>query len=357
MESLSFNPIQFRRELRQSEILQRDKTGAFVKVAVPVETRFDPLTGQSCRLIRYSTDRIIRPDIESMKRKSLESKCPFCSPLVEQVTPRFTPDIDSEGTIRIGKALAFPNVGGYDVYGAVVVISDAHIILLSEFNLETVLNALLAAQTYIKKVQQADPRAKYGFIAWNYMPPSGGSQLHPHMQCNIGYLPTNYHKQILEASKNYHRKVGTNFWSDLVEQEKQTGQRYVGTTGNIHWLTSFAPKGRLSDVLAIFEGKTSITELSGEDLRDLAAGLLRIFGYLDELNLLSFNLATYSGFDKEQFWTHVRITPRSLLLYSPIETSETFYYQQMYDENICLISPEVACERLKKRFINSEGRK
>lgn len=357
MKSSSFNPVQFRRELRQSEILQRDKSGAFARATVPVEIRFDPLTGQSCRLIRYSTDRIIRPDLESMKRRSLESKCPFCPPLVEQVTPRFLPEIESEGTIRVGKALAFPNVGGYDVYGVVVVISDKHLIPLSEFDLETVLNALLAAQSCIKKIQQADPKAKYGFIAWNYMPPSGGSQVHPHMQCNIGYFPTNYQKQILEASQRYHEKVGTNFWSDLVEQEKQTGQRYIGTTGNIHWLTSFVPKGRLSDVLAIFEGKTSITELSKEDLRDLASGLLMVFGYLDELNLLSFNLATYSGFDKEQFWAHVRITPRSLLLYSPIETSEHFYYQQMYDENICIITPEVTAEKLKKRFINPGSKK
>jgi UDPglucose--hexose-1-phosphate uridylyltransferase len=348
MESPSFNPIQFRRELRQSEILRRDSSGTFVKAAIPVEIRFDPLTGQSCRLTQYSVDRILRPDLESLKQRSLESKCPFCSPLVEQVTPRFTTDIENEGTIRIGKALAFPNISGYDVYGAVVVISNEHFIPLSEFDLETVLNALLAAHSYIKKVQQADPDAKYGFIAWNYMPPSGGSLIHPHMQCNIGYLPTNYQKQILEASQRYHEKAGTNFWSDLVEQERQIGQRYIGTTGNIHWLTSFVPRGRLSDVLAIFEDKTCITDLSKEDLQDLAAGLLRIFGYLDELNLLSFNLATYSGFDKEQFWVHVRITPRSLLLYSPIETSEHFYYQQMYDENICIIPPEVACEKLKK---------
>jgi UDPglucose--hexose-1-phosphate uridylyltransferase len=350
MESSNFTPVQLRRELRQSEILQRDKTGNFVRATVPVEIRFDPLTGQTCRMIRYSTDRIIRPDIEAMKSKSPESKCPFCPPLVEQLTPKFTPDIDAEGTVRIGKALAFPNVGGYDVYSVVVVISDKHIIQLREFDLETVLNALLVAQSCTKKIQRADPKAKYGFIAWNYMPPSGGSQLHPHIQCNIGYFPTNYHKEILEASASYHRKTGTNFWSDLVQQERQAGQRYIGTTGNIHWLTSFAPRGRLSDVMAVFEGIASITEVPEKDLRDLAAGLLEVFAYLDGLNLLSFNLATYSGFDKEEFWTHVRLIPRSLLLYSAIETSETFYYQQMYDENVCLIPPEAACERLKKLF-------
>ncbi|MFC1902055.1 hypothetical protein ACFLX3_03930 [Chloroflexota bacterium] len=187
-------------------------------------------------------------------------------------------------------------------------------------------------------------------MAWNYLFPAGGSLIHPHLQCNTGYCPTNYQRQLLEASRGYHEKTGANFWHDLVEQERQLGQRYIGATGHIHLLTDFAPRGRLSDVMAIFKGKASIAELSGDDLRDLAAGLLKVFRCLDALNLLSFNLSTYSGFDGEQFWAQVRLTPRSLLLYSPIETSDQFYYQQMHDENICILPPEVACERLKAHF-------
>ena len=103
-------------------------------------------------------------------------------------------------------------------------------------------------------------------------------------------------------------------------------------------------------MLAVFPGKTSIAELSEEDFRDLATGLLHLFGYMDGLNLVSFNLATYSGTDQNQFWAHVRIMPRSLLLYSPIETSDQFYYQMLHDENICILPPEVACQELRKRF-------
>ena len=91
-------------------------------------------------------------------------------------------------------------------------------------------------------------------------------------------------------------------------------------------------------------------ELTEDDLRDFSAGLLKVFGYLDELNLISFNMSTYSGFDSGQFWAHARITPRGLLLYSPIETSDQFYYQILQDENICILPPEVAAARLKKHF-------
>jgi len=350
MKSAKFSPIEFKREIMLSRILKRDSNGQFIEADIPVEFRFDPLTGRSCRIVQYSPERIIRPDLAALEKRSRELTCPFCPPRVEQITPRFSPDLIPEGVIHKGKALAFPNAGPYDVYGVVVVISDKHFIPLREFDLETVHNALLAAHSYIKAVQKADPEAKHHFMAWNYMPPSGGSLIHPHLQSNAGYYPTTYQKQILEASQKYYKEKGTNYWSDLLEQERRTGERYIGSIGRTQWLTSFVPRGRLSDVIAVFPGKASIVELTEDDLRDFAAGLLRVFGYLDELNLVSFNMSTYSGFDKDQFWAHVRITPRGLLLYSPIETSDQFYYQILQDENICILPPEVAGERLRKRF-------
>jgi len=351
MKSAKFSPIEFKSEILPSRMLRRDESGEFAEAEVPLEFRFDPLTGRTCRVVQFSLERIIRPDLETLEKKSRELPCPFCQPLVEQITPRFPADLVPEGVIRRGKALVFPNASPWDVYGVVVVISDEHFIPLDGFDTETVHNAMLAAQSYIRSVQEKDPEAKYHFIAWNYMPPSGGSLVHPHMQGNAGYYPTNYQKQVLDASERYYQEKGTNFWIDLLEQEKRTGERYVGKIGSTEWLTGFVPRGRLSDVICVFPGRTSVAELSESDLRDLSAGMLKVFGYLDELNLPSFNMATYSGFDEGRFWTHARITPRGSLLYSPIETSDQFYYQILHDENICILPPEVACERLKKHFI------
>jgi UDPglucose--hexose-1-phosphate uridylyltransferase len=350
MSSAKFNPIEFRRETISSRMLRRDDSGELAETTVPLEFRFDPLTGNTCRIVQYSMERIIRPDLKALEKKSRELPCPFCPPLVDKITPRFPPDIVPGGIIRQGRAVAFPNASPWDVYGIVVVISDKHYIPIDGFDLETVRNAMRAAQEYIKAVQKADPAAKYHFIAWNYLPPSGGSLVHPHLQSNAGYYAANYQKQVLEASERYYREKGTNYWSDLLEQEKRTGERYVGKIGGTEWLTGFVPRGRLSDVIAVFPGRASIAELSGDDLRDLSAGLLKVFGYLDELNLPSFNMATYSGFDSNNFWAHARITPRGSLLYSPIETSDQFYYQIFQDENICILPPEAACERLKKHF-------
>ena len=331
-------------------MLRRNESSELVETEVPLEFRFDPLTGHSCRIVQFTLERIIRPDLKELEKRSRELTCPFCSPLVEQITPKFPAELVPEGNIRIGKSFTFPNNGPYDVYGAVVVMSNEHFVRLDEFTRKTVYDALLAAQTHIRRVEKADSRARYHFIAWNYMPPSGGSLVHPHLQSNVGYFPTTYQKQILEASQQYREAKGTNYWSDLLAQEKQTGERYIGKTGGVEWLTGFMPKGRLSDVIAMFPGKASITELTEDDLHEFSEGIIKVFGFLDELNLPAFNMGTYSGSDSGQFWAHARITPRAFLLYSPIETSDQFYYQIMHDENICILPPEVTCERLKARF-------
>jgi galactose-1-phosphate uridylyltransferase len=342
--------MEFRREIMPSRMLKRDQSGEFSETIAPVELRFDPLTGRTCRLVPYSTSRIITADLNALEKRSRELPCPFCPPLVERVTPRFPPDLFPEGMIRRGKALAFPNNDPYDIYGVVVVVSDEHYLPLENFDIETVLNALTVAQTYLKTVQKRDAGAKYSFIAWNYMPPSGGSLVHPHLQCNAGSHPTNFQKQILEASEKYYREKGTNYWRDLIEQERRTGERWVGKIGRTEWLTAFVPRGRLSDIIAVFPGRTSMTELTENDLRDFVTGMLKVFKYIGGLNLISFNMSTYSGLDEKWFWAHARITPRGLLLYSPIETSDQFYYQVLHDENICILPPEVAATGLRKLF-------
>lgn len=351
MTAAKFNPIRFQKENHPARMLTRDSSGELAESTVPLEFRTDPLTSRTLRLVRFDLEKIIRPDLDALEKQSREMFCPFCPPVVEQITPKFTTDLFADGNICTGEAYTFPNNGPYDVYGAVVVMSrERHFIRLNEFDRDIVCNALLAAQTYLKRVQETDPAAKHHFIAWNYMPPSGGSLVHPHIQSNAGYYPTVAQRQVLEASTRYRAEKGTNYWSDLIEQEKRLGERYLGSIGGSEWLTAFAPMGRLSDIVAVFPGKASVLELTESDLQALTAGLLKVFRHLGEHNLISFNLATYSGFDSGSFWTHVRITPRGSLLYSPMETSDQFYYQVLQDENVCIFPPETACAMLKSRF-------
>ena len=80
-------PIVFRRETRLSKMLKRNESGELTETEVPLEFRFDPLTGHSCRIVQFTLERIIRPDLEELEKRSRELTCPFCPPLVEQITP------------------------------------------------------------------------------------------------------------------------------------------------------------------------------------------------------------------------------------------------------------------------------
>jgi UDPglucose--hexose-1-phosphate uridylyltransferase len=347
-----FSPIEFHAAVHEARLLVRDAaTGELAEGTAPVEFRTDPLTGRTLRLVPFDLDRIIRPDLDGLERRSRELFCPFCAPNVTRITPAFPPDFITEGTIRIGEAFGFPNLGPYDVHGAIIVLSpERHFIPLDAFDEGLIADALLAAHTHLRAVDRTDRAARYHFIAWNYMPASGGSLVHPHIQSNAGYYPTNIQREVLEASDRYYETKGTNYWSDLLEQERRLGERYIGRFGAAEWLTAFAPLGRLSDVMAVFPDKASLLNLTERDLRDLAAGLLRLFPVLDAHNLVSFNLATYSGFDAGRFWTHVRLTPRGSLLYSPVATSDQFYYQVLQQENVCILPPEAAAAMLRPAF-------
>ena len=93
MTSKKYSPIEFKREILPSRMMTRDSDGKFTETAVPIEFRADPLTGRTCRIVQYSTERIIKPDMVALEKESRELTCPFCAPFIERITPRFPPDL------------------------------------------------------------------------------------------------------------------------------------------------------------------------------------------------------------------------------------------------------------------------
>ena len=197
-----FTPIEFRSTVRHGRLLVRDAaTGELAEGTTPVEFRTDPLTGRSLRLVPFDLSRVIRPDLDALEQRSRELFCPFCPPNVTRITPVFPPDLVPEGTLNIGEAYGFPNLGPYDVHGAVIVVSpERHCIRLDAFDEGLITDALLTAHTHLQRVAEADPAARYHFIAWNYLPAAGGSLVHPHLQSNAGFYPTNIQREVIEAS-------------------------------------------------------------------------------------------------------------------------------------------------------------
>jgi hypothetical protein len=64
-------------------------------------------------------------------------------------------------------------------------------------------------------------RDAYGIVTWNYMPPAGGTQVHPHMQVVVTTTPGNAVTRMLVASDAYVARTGAAFSHDLFEASRR----------------------------------------------------------------------------------------------------------------------------------------
>ncbi|MBW2084851.1 MAG: hypothetical protein JRI54_02350 [Deltaproteobacteria bacterium] len=339
--------VKFRKIRTTSRFL--DPRNDYAEKEVPLEYRVDPLTKDMglVRDIRFKNP--FKTDLSPIVAKSLERGCPFCSEKIKSVTPKFTPAFSADERIAVGEATVFPNAAPYMRYSAVTVVSSEHFVGLPDFSPQMLSDALLASQSYLKKVHQYDPRAKYCGIMWNYLPPANSSMVHPHLQAFASRFPMVYQKELLEASKRYYRRNGSVFWADLILEEKRLQERFIGVLGRTAWLASFVPRSFQMDVRAIFQEHESILSLSHKDLEDLAAGLVRVFKYMDDQNYYSFNMFIYSGLIGEKsFWTQARLIQRGPL--PPMDISDAGNATLLGDTRTSIRSPEFVCEGLRSYF-------
>jgi galactose-1-phosphate uridylyltransferase len=324
-----------------------DPTSGFQPNERETEIRVDPLTGRTSRLIYFPIRALPKPDLKEIVERS-SGWCPFCPPTVESVTPKFPPDLFEDERIRQGAAMVFPNMYPYDTFSAVAVFSGEHFKPLADFAPDLLRDGFRASQRYLKSAKKADPAvATYCSINWNYMPLSGGTIIHPHLQIISGKTATNYHRQLLDASGRYAAQHGRNYWEEFVEEERRRGERFIGRRGTVNWLASYAPKGFV-DISAIFEGVLTIQDITEPDWFDFSRGLSSAMEYLDSKGFWSFNMAIYSGVGEEHFWTHAKLIPRAQL--PPMNASDINYFNTLHDEVLSIFRPEDVCQEAKEFF-------
>ena len=69
----------------------------FSQDEIPLEIRYDPLTGQTTRVFDLPYRPIERPDFEAFVQRSKEMMCPFCPESLEISTPLYPKEIVPEG--------------------------------------------------------------------------------------------------------------------------------------------------------------------------------------------------------------------------------------------------------------------
>lgn len=328
----------FRRDVRPPE------SGGPVPAA-EVEIRVDPLTGHTSRLITGTTapllptaDRSVTDPIAELAART-RANCPFCPDRIAAATPRFPESIAGDGRIRRGSTVVFPNVVAYAQHASVGVYDPAaHLLRLPALTRRLMADNLTAQVDFLRRVTTADPAAAWTGIGANHLLPSGSSLFHPHTQAGATPLPTTMQRLLADCPLDRVR--------DYVQTERRLSERWLGGSGRVSWLASFAPVGP-AEVRAFVHGVSAPERLAEADIAELAAGLVATFGLYDELGFTSFNLAMY-GAPAPGYELNLRLIARSPL--TPYYRSDSTHLERLHWEAAIDLTPEELTERSGGRF-------
>jgi UDPglucose--hexose-1-phosphate uridylyltransferase len=317
---------------------------------IPNEIRKDPLTGRTSRICHFRELKWKKPDLDKLIAGT-ETWCPFCPEKVLTATPCFPPEIVAEGRMTLDDKVLFPNIAPYDRMGAVATLGPRHYTPMTEIEPQTIADGFRLSLKYFRHLHAMNhPESVYHLISWNYMPASGSSIIHPHLQVFATCFAPNLLREKLAAAKAYMAINKTNYWDDLVIAEKQNRDRFLGEIGRTTWLTVFAPLGSVGDVMAVVDGLRSTLELADDDLMDLATGLTKLMAGYDRMGIYNFNMSFYAGSQQDEHARfHLIFSPR--IYFNPsIGTPDVASLGRLFGESVCMGFPEEINRLLKVEF-------
>jgi galactose-1-phosphate uridylyltransferase len=284
-------------------------------------------------------------DLEAIARQTAES-CPFCGDRLEARTPRFPPDVVTEGRIRRGKAVLFPNLFAYSRFSAVSVYGpELHYLPLGAMTPELVSDNLATQVAFARAAMASDPDARWVSINANHMLPSGSSLFHPHLQGSADPVPTTMQSLLAALPADRFRAY--------LDVEQEAGERYLGSSGRVHWLASFAPLAP-GELRALTFDVGTPAELDDDLVRELGRGIATALNLYAELGFESFNLALYGAPPSSRGYAlNLRIACRSNLKY--LYRSDSTYFERLHWEAAVDISPEELARHAGKRFAGSSS--
>jgi len=241
-----------------------------------IEIRTHPITGRTCR-ITFSRSDEREPGAESLPAPppfALDRVSgPFCRSHLETRTPRLIPELCPEGRMVRGNSILFPNLFPYGRYSAASLFDDHHSVEIGKASFSCYGDSFLNCRDYLLRILAVDPAAVFMAITQNHLPSAGGSLLHPHLQVQADHLPANRQRFLVQRAADHRRQTGTRLFSEYLQTEKVSGERYIGKTGHWEWLAAFAPEG-FFEIWGILPGITSLKQGTEAHWRALASGIL-----------------------------------------------------------------------------------
>lgn len=326
----------------------------FKKLTVnKIEYRFDPLTKDECRINPARAKRIKQAESDVNLNQIIErskQRCAFCPEKIEKETPQFSKNICEKGRIRKGETIIFPNLNPFGEHHAVGVICKEHFLKPSEFDKKMLRDNLIASKEYITSVYKNDKEAMWPIWVWNYMPPSAGSIIHPHVQILVEKKPVPQLLKIIEKSKFYFEKNKKNYWKDLVDKERKTGKRFITENNSLSIITSFAPRG-FNEIQFLFNNASSILDLEQKQIEDFADSLKKVLYAYDKMNIGSFNLISFSGcINKKVDYYSLNFKLISRPYPRGVYTNDTGPTERLYNIWVIDTLPEEVCKNIKSFF-------
>jgi UDPglucose--hexose-1-phosphate uridylyltransferase len=315
---------------------------------VRLRWRRDPLTGASARILTgVKLQPATRPDLAGLTAKP--AFCPFDSEHLETATVPFPAELTAEGRIREGRAVVVPNVLAYATHSAVGIYDPArHFLDLDELTPSLVGDTLTAMVRHARAVRNLDPAAAWSSINANYLPPSGSSLVHPHLQSAHDACGLTSQRLLVARGQAWQEENGP-YWAALVGQEAG-GPRWVGHIGRVAWLTPFAPGG-FHEVWAVVTGAADVTDLTEQDTQALGQGLSRVLAAYRDWNLASFNFAVIGGGPHAREHGHqvvLKVISRSNP--DPVYRSDATCFERLHAEALIDLSPEEVADGVRPRF-------
>jgi UDPglucose--hexose-1-phosphate uridylyltransferase len=335
--------IEFEERDLQARVPDIAAGGAWTRVAL--RWRRDPLTGASARILTgVKLQPSVRPDLAELAARP--AFCPFDAEVLERATFPFPPELSAEGRIRCGLAVVVPNILAYSTHSAVGIYDPRrHFLDLDDLTPSLVADTLIAMVRHARAVRMLDPDAVWSSINANYLPPSGASLVHPHLQSAHDSCGLTGQRMLAEQASAWHERRGT-YWTALVAQESG-GPRWVGQAGRVAWLTPFAPSG-FHEVWGVVAGAADLVDLTDEDCHALGGGLSRVLAVYKAWNLASFNFALIGGGPQAGERGHgvlLKVVSRSNP--EPLYRSDATYFERLYGEALIDLSPEEVAEGIR----------
>ncbi len=145
------------------------------------------------------------------------------------------------------------------------------------------------------------------------------------------------------------KKIVSDRGFGFIATEKGLGERYIGHTGVVCWLTPFVPSGRMWDVMGIVEGGISLGEFSPQHIEDLALGICKVLAFIQDQGQYSFNLSLISAVaGEDSLWSLCHIMPRTLT--PPMGMSDCSYLDTLLGHPSTAILPEQIARELREYF-------